>query len=268
VALFQAVGTSFFLAVFAPLLEHCADRIRRLARVAAAAGIVLILAHLALEPARLAGAFDGLWDHDLQRLAWQSGSGISQLLQAAGLLVILVAPERAIGARPLWASGGGLIAVGAFLLTGHTSAHALRGLLAPLLALHLLVVAFWFGSLGPLVLVSRIESNARAVAILQRFSRLAGWLVPLILLAGLSMGWILAGSLSVLQRPYGELLLAKLAGFALLMLLAAGNRWRFVPTLLAGGEGLPLRRAIAAEYGLMVAILATTAVLTAFFSPR
>jgi copper resistance protein D len=268
VVLFQAVGASFFLALFARRLEHSAERIRRLARIAAAAGMVLIFAHLALEPARLAGEFDGLWDHELQQLAWHSGSGASQLLQAIGLFVILVASGRPTGAKPLWASGGGLVAVGAFLLTGHTSAHALRGLATPLLALHLLVVAFWFGSLSSLVLVSRLESNARAAAILHRFSQLAGWLVPLILLAGLSLGWLLAGSWSVLQRPYGQLLLAKLVGFALLLLLAAGNRWRFVPALAAGGSGSSLRRAIAAEYGLMVAILTVTAVLTAYFSPR
>jgi len=268
VTLFQAAGAAFFLALFAPRLDRSTERIRRLVRSAAAAGVVLILAHLALEPARLAGEFDGLWDRDLQRLAWDSGSGASQLLQAIGLIVILASPRIPGGAGRLWAGGAGLIAVGAFLLTGHTSAHALRGLLAPLLALHLLVVAFWFGSLGALVLVCRLEPPARAGAILHHFSRLAGWLVPLILLAGLSMGWILAGSTSVLQRPYGQLLLAKLAGFVLLMLLAAGNRWRLVPAFAAGASAAPLRRAMVAEYGLVVAILAITAVLTAYFSPR
>jgi putative copper export protein len=267
VSLFQAVGAAAFLAVFASTLGRSVERIRRLARIAAAAGIVLILAHLALEPARLAGDFDGLWDHGLQQLAIESGSGASQLLQASGLLLILVAPHRSTGASRLWVLGGGLLALGAFLLTGHTSAHPLRMVLAPLLALHLLVAAFWFGSLSPLALVSRVEPNALAAVVLQRFSLLAGWLVPLILLAGLSMGWILAGSFSVLRRPYGELLLAKLAGFALLSLLAAANRWRFAPALAAGGSGWSLRTTIAVEYGLLVAILATTAVLTAYFSP-
>jgi putative copper resistance protein D len=267
VSLFQAVGAALFLTVFASGLERSVERIRRLARIAAAAGVALTLAHLALEPARMAGDFDGLWDHGLQQLAVESGSGASQLLQAAGLLVIGVAPWGSTGARRLWVLGGGLLALGAFLLTGHTSAHPLRAVLAPLLALHVLVVAFWFGSLGPLVLVSRVESNALAAAVLRRFTVLAGWLVPLILFAGLSMGWILAGSFSVLRRPYGELLLAKLAGFALLLTLAAANRWRFVPALAEGGNGSSLRTAIAMEYGLIVAILATTAVLTAYFSP-
>lgn len=268
VALFQAVGASFFLAVFESGLDRSPQRIRRLARIAAAAGLVLVLGHLALEPARLAGDFDGLWDRGLQQLAWRSRAGVAQLLQALGLLVILAAPGSLPAAQSRWASGGGLLAVGAFLLTGHTQAHPLRGLLAPLLALHLLIVAFWFGALGPLVLVSRLEPKVRATAILHRFSRLAGWLVPLILLAGLSMGALLAGSLSVLRTPYGELLVAKLAGFLLLMLLAVANRWRWVPAFAADGNARPLRTSIAAEFGLMVAILAITAVLTAYFSPR
>ena len=53
-------------------------------------------------------------------------------------------------------------------------------------------------------------------------------------------------------------------------LLAAWNRWRAVPAILA--EDLPaastaLRRTIAIEYLLIVAVFATTAVLTTFYSP-
>jgi putative copper resistance protein D len=268
IALFQAVGASLFLAVFAHRLDRSRSQIHRLARVAAAAGIALLLSHLALDPARLAGAFDGLADRTLQELAWRSGSGASQMLQALGLLGIACGPGGSVGAKRLWAAGAGMIAVGAFVLTGHTSAHAWRGLLAPLLALHLLIGAFWFGSLGALLLVCDSEPRASAVLVLHRFSALAGVLVPLILCAGVAMGWILAGDFGVLRRPYGELLLGKLAGFVLLMALAAANRWRLVPAMAAGAPAAPLRWSITAEYGLLVAILAMTAVLTTFFSPR
>ncbi len=258
VALYQAVGAALFLSVFGRQLGRSAAPIRRLARLAALAGIVLVLAHLALEPARLAGEFAGIRDPELQQLAWHSGAGASQLLQVLGLLGILVLPV----------SAAGVIAVGGFLLTGHTSSHPLRAVLAPLLALHLLIGSFWFGSLGALLFVCGLEPKPFAVDLLQRFSRLAGALVPLILLAGLAIGWILAGDLTVLRRTYGVLLLVKLALFALLMLLAAGNRWALVPAYAAGSQLTALRRAIAAEYGLVVLILATTAVLTAYFSPR
>jgi putative copper resistance protein D len=258
VALYQAVGAALFLSVFGSQLARAAAPIRRLARVAAAAGIVLVLSHLALEPARLAGEFGGIADPELRQLAWRSASGASQLLQVLGLSAVLVSPT----------SVAGVVAVTGFLLTGHTSGHPLRAVLAPLLALHLLIGSFWFGSLSALLLVCGLEPKPFAVDLLQRFSRLAGALVPLILIAGLAIGWILAGNPSVLHRTYGVLLLVKLALFALLMLLAAGNRWALVPAAAAGGPLTPLRRAITAEYGLVVLILATTAVLTAYFSPR
>jgi len=137
-----------------------------------------------------------------------------------------------------------------------------------LLAVHLLVVAFWFGSLLPLALVIRRESRATAAAVLRRFSVIAGWLVPLILVAGLTMAWLLAGSLNVLGKPYGELLLVKLAGFGLLMVLAAYNKWQLTPAFEAARSDTSLRGSMAAEWVLMVAVLSVTAVLTAFFSPQ
>jgi putative copper resistance protein D len=258
VALYQAVGTTLFLLAFGGRLARSAAPIRRLARYAAAVGIVLVLSHLALEPARFAGEFGGIADPELRQLAWRSASGASQLLQVLGLCAVLVSPT----------SAAGLVAVAGFLLTGHTSGHPLRAILAPLLALHLLIGSFWFGSLSALLLVCGIEPKPLAVDLLRRFSRVAGALVPLILIAGLAIGWILAGNLGVLHRTYGELLLLKLALFALLMLLAARNRWALVPAAATGGPLTPLRRTIVGEYGLVVLILATTAVLTAYFSPR
>jgi putative copper export protein len=268
IALFQAAGAGFFLAVFGPSLRRAAAPIRRVGIVSAALGAVLILAHLALDAARLSGDFAGLWDPDLQQLAWTSRSGISQLVQALGLVAVLVALWSPARNPTPWASLGGAIAVGGFLITGHTSTHAWRSVLGPLLALHLLVVAFWFGSLVPLAAVMRLESRALAAVVLGRFSALAGWLVPLILLAGLTMAWLLAGSLAVLGRPYGRLLLAKLGGFVLLMLLAACNKWRLVPGFERGRSGASLRGSMRAEYLLIVAVLSVTAVMTAFYSPE
>ena len=276
VALFQATGIAFFMALFGRTLSSAQPAIRRLGLIAAAAGALLMLAHLSLDASRMAGGFSGVWDPDLQKLAWSSKSGISQIAQIAGLLVILAAlafsPRR--GAT-LAGSAGALMAIGAFLLTGHTSVHPLRFVLTPLLALHLLVVAFWFGALIPLVLVTRLEPAAATARIVQRFSAIAVLLVPLIVIAGLAMAALLSGSFGVLRTPYGQLLLVKLAGFIVLLLLAAYNRWRLTPALSLGGtapDGAAaagaLRRSIAAEYLLIVAVLGVTAVLTAFFSPH
>jgi copper resistance protein D len=268
VALFQAAGAGFFLATFGESLGRAWTPIRRVALNSAALGAILILGHLALDAARLSGDFEGLADEDLQRLAWTSRSGISQMVQALGLVAVLAGLWTPGRSHARWASAGGVIAVGGFLITGHTSTHALRAVLGPLLALHLLVVAFWFGALVPLALVIRLESRATAAGLLKRFSVIAGWLVPLILVAGLAMAWLLTGSLNVLGKPYGELLIAKLTGFGLLMGLAAYNRWRLTPAFEQARSEVSLRRSLGVEYVLIVAVLSVTAVLTAFYSPE
>jgi putative copper export protein len=267
VGLLQAAGAVFFLAIFGQPLTAARNPTRRLAIFSAAAGLILIIAHLALDAARMSGEFDGILDFGLQQLSWGSRSGASQLVQVAGLLIIVLALRRRAQMRTRWASLGGIVAVGGFLLAGHTSAHAMRGVLAPLLALHLIIVAFWFGSLLPLVLTTCFESNAIAAQIVNRFSVIAARLVPLVLLVGVGMGWLLAGSLAVFRQPYGELLIAKTAGFALLMLLAIYNKWRLAPRLEIGATGPAMRRSIFAEYLIMVVILSLTAALTTFYSP-
>lgn len=266
IALFQAVGAAFFLAGFARELTISRADIRRLALIAASCGVLLVFTHLALDAARMAGDYSGLWDRELQQLAWSSGSGWAQLTQAAGLLLVLAA----LGRPAHWyASLGGAIALTGFLLTGHTSAHAARAALAPLLGLHLLIVAGWFGALAPLLIVLRQEAPPMAARIVARYSAIAGFLVPLIALAGLSMAWLLTGSLTVLHRPYGELLMMKLILFSLLMALAAWNRWRLAPALAAGEAraALALQRSISVEIILIGVVLSLTATLTTLYSP-
>ncbi len=292
VALFQAAGAAFFLAVFGSSMvsTRARDATARLARASACAGIALVLTHLWLDAARMAGDFSGLIDPGLLRLAGSSSGGLSQGVQLAGLALVAVAwiardtPARAkpepsaasvaqppAPARSVVAAAGALIAVGAFTLTGHTDRQPLRPLLAALLLIHLLVVAFWFGSLWPLRIVTREELPAAAARIVRRFSMLATWLVPLIGLAGVSLAALLAGRFGVVRTPYGELLLGKLAVFVLLLVLAGYNKWRLTPAL-AGASAVQaaqlLRRSVAAEYLLIVAVLCATDVLTTFYSPR
>lgn len=266
-ALFQAAGIGFFLARFGQDLTNAYPPTRRLGLIAAALGLLLILAHLALDSARMSGDFDGLLDKDMQRLSLESRSGASQLTQAAGLLIILLAMWPTKRTRTPWGLIGAVICIGGFMLTGHTHASVWRRLLAPLLALHLAIIAFWFGSLLPLAFVVSRESLATATRLINRFSMIAGRLVPLILLAGILMAWLLAGSYAVLRKPYGEILIAKTAGFLLLMLLASYNKFRLAPRLAQEMTRSALRSSMIAEFVVIVAVLSATAVLTTFYSP-
>jgi putative copper resistance protein D len=270
VFLFQAAGAALFAAIFGRRLSSSQVSVRRLGKAAAIAAIVLVAAHYALEAARMAGEMSGVWDPALQGMMWNSPARAALICRLLGLLLIAVGLQEAGARRTILAVGGAALAAGAFTLTGHTSVNAHRAALAVLLVLHLLVVAFWFGALWPLYVASLRETPARALDIIERFTAVATWLVPGILLAGIAMAVLLLPNLRALSEPYGELLIAKVVGFAVLMGLAAANKWRLGAALVHGParSGRWFRRSVAAEYVLIAAVLAITAVMTSFFSPE
>jgi putative copper resistance protein D len=199
-----------------------------------------------------------------------SNSGAAFTVRILGLLLIACGVRREDRFATTVAVVGATIATASFVLVGHTAVHPARWLLAPLLLVHLLIVAFWLGALLPLYLVSRTESCAASANLIEQFSKTATWLVPGILLAGLAMTALIVPSLDVFRQPYGLLLLAKIGGFLALMLPAALNRWRLGPAMTRGESSAPrmFRRSLLAEYSLIVAVLGATAVMTTFFSPE
>jgi putative copper resistance protein D len=270
VLLFQAAGIAIFVAIFGRRLASSQAPIRRLGQAASLAGVVLVAAHHAMEAARMAGEMSGMWDPVLQGMAWNSPARAALICRLAGLLLIAVGLQGASVRSKIVAVGGSVLATGAFTLTGHTSVNAHRGALAALLMFHLLIVAFWFGALWPLYVASLRETPARAAALIEGFTAVATWIVPVILLAGAAMAVLLLPNVSALNEPYGELLIAKIVGFALLMGFAAANKWRFGPALVSGSAQSRqwFRRSLAAEYVLIAAVLTITAVMTSFFSPE
>ncbi|HTW38538.1 MAG TPA: CopD family protein [Steroidobacteraceae bacterium] len=270
VLLLQSAGLALFLALFGRLMPGSADAVRRTGFASSTLGLGAALALFALEAPRMAGTLAGLWDLSLQKLALYSRLGEALGLKVAGL-TLLAGAFRARGELASIASVIGVsLAVGAFLVTGHTVDHPDRALLGPVLAVHLLIVAFWFGALPALYLATRRDSPAAAAQLIARFSARAVWLVPLIFLAGVAMVVMLVPGWTVFEQPYGELLLVKIGGFALLMGLAVVNRWRLGPAVASGELNAlrALRASVASEYILIVGVLATTAVMTTLFSPQ
>jgi putative copper export protein len=269
VALFQAAGVAIFLALFGRRLADTTQRVRSLGFVSALAALVLVAAHYALEAARMAGSLSGVFDLSLQQIVLDSSMSTAWLWRTIGLVLIAGTIRRRDKAgRVVSLIGAGAVIVG-FLFVGHSALHPDRAWLWPLLALHLAVVAFWFGSLLPLYAVSRIERATIAADVVDRFSRIALWIVPAIFLAGLVMAILLVDRWAVLREGYGLLLLAKIGGFAALMLLAALNKWRYGPALAtANGATAAFQRTVAVEYVLICAVLMATAVMTTLFSPE
>jgi len=270
VLLLQATGSVLFLAQVAGAVDTSgAGAIRALGLRTTLAALALVLAQGLYEPLHLAGAWDGWSDPSLRRLVFLSAGGVAFWLRVAGLAGVALALRRAPrGLRGL-ALPAALVALASFLVSGHTLLDAHRVILAPLLALHVLVAAFWFGSLAALRALLAMAPVVPIAPALAQFSRRAVWLVPLLALAGVCLAGVLLPDLAALRRPYGELLCLKALLFALLMGLAALNRLRLVPALERGEPHAPssLRGTLAAEYFLIVGVLVATAALTGLFSP-
>lgn len=270
IALFQAAGVVVFLAIFGRYLEQASDSIRRLGYAAAMTGIVLVAVHLSLEAARMSGTLSGVLDASLQALVLDSSVSIAAILRMVGLAAIAAALLRrgTVGRMRLQLGmTGTLLTIAGFLFVGHTVVDPDRSLLAALLSLHLAAVAFWFGALIPLILVTREERAPTATLIADRFSRIASWWVPGILIAGVIMTALLVDRWAVFAQSYGTLLLAKVVAFLLLMVLAALNKWRYAPFLTRPSAAIAFQRSVAVEYVLICIVLTMTAILTTFFSP-
>lgn len=292
----QAAGTVFFVAAFGPALTISLPGIRKVARVSAMAALCAVAGHYVLEAARMSDDLAGMFDMSLQTMAWNSTAGGAFTVRELGLLLI-VAGMRAVPARvtahnifaasvgspvgvflkrlgargfTLVGVGGGLLVAVSFTLTGHISVDARRALLTPLLLAHLLIVAFWFGALWPLCLVTLRESRERTARVISVFSAAAFWLVPMILVVGAGIAVALLPNVAALGKPYGELLIAKVVLFGVLLACAALNKWRFGPAVASADlqAGRRFCNVVITEYVLITIVLVVTAVMTTFFSPE
>lgn len=270
ITLFQAAGLAMFRALFGSELASTGPRLRTYGICAALLGILLVTAHYVLEAGRMSGELAGVLDPSLQALVMHSPASVAFTWRLAGLMLIVVglrisgAPGAAIGML------GAMLALAAFAQVGHTAADPDRSVASLLLLAHLLVVAFWFGALVPLYVITGHEALSTAARVADRFSALAVWLIPVLFVAGLILAALLLGSVARLATPYGQLLLAKIAGFAVLIVLASINRWHLLPGLKRGSPGacVAFQRSVLAEILLVTAVLCITAVLTTFYSPR
>jgi copper transport protein len=220
-----------------------------------------VLAFPFLGGAVLAGEWSGVLDPRMQRLSWNSPSGASAICCAVGLALLAVGDATPVprAARNI----AGLAAVvGSFALAGHT----LEGpvLLRPALVAHVSIAAFWIGGVARLLSACRYETSTEVARAGTHFSRVAGWLVPLLPVLGILLATAHVKDWHSLATGYGALLMGKFGVFVMLMGLAAFNRWRGVPRTAAGDASacVRLRTILRVEAGLLFAVLALTATMT------
>jgi copper transport protein len=180
---------------------------------------------------------------------------------------------------------GGLALLATITVTGHAVSGDLVGLAVVADLVHLSAVSVWLGGLALLlgaVLWPAGVGDSRAEAIATRFSDVAFGAVMVIVASGVVQAWRQLGSWDALvDTSYGRLLLVKVGFFVLMVAAAAASRsWvrqraraRMASLALSPGPGAVraspsgraplsvLRRSVAAEIGLAVAVLAVTAAL-------
>jgi len=240
------------------------DRYRRLALTFATLGLLAALLAFSLRGANLTGGASGMIDPEMLALLWTTpvGTALTYRLTGLGLLIL----GLFLGRKGLWLSViGGVTALWSFDLIGHVSGRE-TPLLDIALTLHLIAASFWIGILTPLKRLTATPATWSAAAdIGHRFGIFASITIPLLIIAGAYMGYELVGSFTALVGTgYGKALILKVVCVAGLLALAAANRFRFIPGLRANDPNAAkhLAKSITIEWGVFLAVLGITAVLT------
>jgi len=159
----------------------------------------------------------------------------------AVILAASLAYDRLLPLRWL-ALGSALGFTAAIAWTGHAGSTSgqLGNLHLAADVLHLLAAAAWIGGLVPLALLLAEAQRNRSLAwasLGRRFSTLGIVSVATLSATGIVNAWILVGSFrGLLITEYGRLLVLKIAVFAVMLTLAAANRFWLTPRLGASAE--------------------------------
>ncbi len=249
----------------------------------ALAAIVVVLGSLVAlvaQTAVMAGSLsEAVKPASLSFVITGTGLGMAIVARAAIALLALVMVIAWKPGRATWRLMAvlGLLVAASFAWTGHGAATEGPGGAVQIVAdiIHAVAAAVWLGALAALtiLLLRRTAPDDPAIhRALHGFAGLGSFAVALLVVTGLANSWFLVGPDrigSLGTSLYGQLLIAKLVLFVLMLGLAADNRFRLTPSLGlklqrvedSVGALHRLRRSIAAETALGVAVLGLVAVM-------
>jgi copper transport protein len=259
IGLFAGAGGAFFLAWFA----EGARAARRFIASASIAGLVatgLSLGLLGADALDLGPA--SLARPKVWVTALSTSYAFTVLFASLAMLAALWAlfSRRPGGSRA--ASALAMIATGlALASSGHAATANSQWLMRPAVFVHATAIAFWIGALAPLAALFAGRDAAAGPA-LRRFSGAIPYVLAVLLAAGIVLAVVQVGHFGALvSTAYGRVLLAKLVLVALLLAVAAFNRWRLTKPALAGDARAERRfvRSVVGEIVLVTAILCTVA---------
>ncbi len=264
-----AAGSVLVHATLRSLDAAARRHLGRLATGAALAAAVLGALLLPLRASYLVGgdpaaAFDPM----LLRMVAESPLGTSVAILLAGLALVPAILSASRAGRSV-AVLGAVLACASFAFRGHAMGEP-RAILAVLVTLHVLALAFWAGGLAPLLRATSRMEAAQAGHVARDFGDHALRAVVGLVLAGVALFTLLGvATPAALTTPYGQFFALKLGLFAAVLGFAAWNRRHLTPALLAGRPGAArhLRRSILWESAFLIAVLAVTATLTTLSGP-
>lgn len=197
-----------------------------------------------------------VWNAAMTTSFWRMAA-IAWFALALGLLALA---SRGLLAKVL--SLAAFAGVGAaFATSGHAAAAEPQWLTRTMVFVHTTTIAWWTGALIPLALTLKHKAH-HASAALHRFSAAIPYVVAALVAAGIVLAIIQVETPSALvETAYGRVLLLKLALVAMLLAIAAFNRWKLTAPALADDAASVQRlaRLIMVETVIVVLILATTA---------
>ena len=220
--------------------------LRALAIWLSATGVALSVWSIVAMTASMAGV--ALLEVDrasVSMMIFETPMGKAWAVRMAALFVsLIIAIVMGRPKTPTWlmlVSLGSATALASLAWTGHGAASegaaGTRHLVADIV--HLLAAGAWIGALAALSALlfrpahSMSQDHFRLThRALEGFSLIGTAIVALIVVSGLWNSWILVGPehlLSMRSTLYGQLLIAKLALFGVMLVLAAANRFRLTP---------------------------------------
>ncbi|WP_296228271.1 copper homeostasis membrane protein CopD [Ralstonia sp. UBA689] len=254
-ALYLDLMVVFGVALFGVHAMRESDRRSAMARQyvrvigsAAALGIGLSLASMVVMAKAMTGAsaYAELSAHVFSMIVTGTAVGLALVMRAVALLAVLAAVV-ALSTRPLprlsVLSAIGAVALATLAWAGHGAMDdGMRGVFHLVIDIaHLLAAGAWVGALVAFVMLASVAKDAspEAADLLGRasngFAHIGTLIVATLVVTGVANYFLIAGpTLDGLPgTAYGNLLLVKLALFALMLLLAAANRYRLSPRLAA-----------------------------------
>jgi putative copper export protein len=245
-------------------------------QVAAVVAVATSMVALLVHAAAVAGVGPaGMIDHHEVGRAADGAFGVSTVLRLLGLIYIVYALRRFSSLSSMMvALTGVIVALGSFLLIGHTATGQPRAVVVTADLVHTLAASGWLGGLILLALTLRYRratgDTPGAADIVGRFSTFAAISVAALLVSGAAMAMTEVSTWSgLLTHEYGVTILVK-AGVVAAVLAAAGyNNRRLLPEVRRREPAAwdRLRSTLNLEVGGLAVVLLVTALLVNLPSP-